>query len=139
MQQHPTTCRNLEHSTILYEDPKQLPLLRLSWNKQDPNYLATVAMESTEVKCAMCTPKPYVPFPSHSLLLLSPLSSLSPSLPLPPSLPTPPPFLSLPPCTGHHTGCPCTQCSSLETVQPQSLRQWHRMGPTLIMSHMYCR
>ena len=42
-------CRNLEHSTILYEDPKQLPLLRLSWNKQDPNYLATLALESTEV------------------------------------------------------------------------------------------
>jgi len=41
--------RNLEHSTILYEDPKQLPLLRLSWNKQDPNYLATFAMDSTEV------------------------------------------------------------------------------------------
>ena len=41
--------RNLEHSTILYEDPKQLPLLRLSWNKQDPNYLATLALESTEV------------------------------------------------------------------------------------------
>ena len=41
--------RNLEHSTILYEDPKQLPLLRLSWNKQDPNYLATFAMESSEV------------------------------------------------------------------------------------------
>ena len=43
------SCRNLEHSTILYEDPKQLPLLRLSWNKQDPNYLATLALESSEV------------------------------------------------------------------------------------------
>ena len=41
--------RNLEHSTILYEDSKQLPLLRLSWNKQDPNYLATFSMDSTEV------------------------------------------------------------------------------------------
>ncbi|CAI8033872.1 DDB1- and CUL4-associated factor 7 [Geodia barretti] len=41
--------RNLEHSTILYEDHKQLPLMRLSWNKQDPNYLATFAMESSEV------------------------------------------------------------------------------------------
>ena len=48
--------RNLEHSTILYEDPKQLPLLRLSWNKQDPNYLATFALESSEVNHAcMCT------------------------------------------------------------------------------------
>ena len=42
--------RNLEHSTILYEDHKQLPLMRLSWNKQDPNYLATFAMEATEVR-----------------------------------------------------------------------------------------
>ena len=33
----------------MYEDPKQLPLLRLSWNKQDPNYLATFSMDSTEV------------------------------------------------------------------------------------------
>jgi len=47
-------CRNLEHSTILYEDPKQLPLLRLSWNKQDPNYLATFAMDSTEVRVCLC-------------------------------------------------------------------------------------
>ncbi|XP_076471078.1 DDB1- and CUL4-associated factor 7-like [Babylonia areolata] len=41
--------RNLEHSTIVYEDPSQSPLLRLSWNKQDPNYLATVAMDASEV------------------------------------------------------------------------------------------
>ena len=42
-------ARSLEHSTILYEDPQQLPLLRLSWNKQDHNYLATFAMEKAEV------------------------------------------------------------------------------------------
>ena len=42
-------ARSLEHSTILYEDPQQLPLLRLSWNKQDHNYLATFAMEKSEV------------------------------------------------------------------------------------------
>ena len=46
----PSSFRNLEHSTILYEDPKQLPLLRLSWNKQDPNYLATFSMDNTEVR-----------------------------------------------------------------------------------------
>uniref|UniRef100_A0A915J858 Uncharacterized protein n=1 Tax=Romanomermis culicivorax TaxID=13658 RepID=A0A915J858_ROMCU len=40
--------RNLEHSTIIYEDINKLPLLRLAWNKQDPNYLATMAMDSTE-------------------------------------------------------------------------------------------
>lgn len=62
--------RNLEHSTILYEagpvppearvspsgknfaEPAGtdiLPLLRLSWNKQDPNYIATFQTDSTAV------------------------------------------------------------------------------------------
>lgn len=39
--------RNLEHSTIIYETPGLTPLLRLSWNKQDPNYLAAIPMDST--------------------------------------------------------------------------------------------
>lgn len=34
--------RSLEHSTILYESPDLSPLLRLAWNKQEPNYLATI-------------------------------------------------------------------------------------------------
>ena len=41
--------RHLEHSTIIYEDPQHIPLLRLAWNKQDPNYLATIAMDACEV------------------------------------------------------------------------------------------
>ncbi|KAK2157381.1 hypothetical protein LSH36_193g13056 [Paralvinella palmiformis] len=41
--------RHLEHSTIIYEDPQHHPLLRLAWNKQDPNYLATMAMDALEV------------------------------------------------------------------------------------------
>jgi len=41
--------RHLEHSTIIYEDVQHQPLLRLTWNKQDPNYLATFAMDATEV------------------------------------------------------------------------------------------
>lgn len=41
--------RHLEHSTIIYEDSTHTPLLRLSWNKQDPNYLSTMALDSTEV------------------------------------------------------------------------------------------
>ncbi|KAM7287024.1 DDB1 and CUL4-associated factor 7 [Ixodes scapularis] len=40
--------RHLEHSTIIYEDPQHHPLLRLAWNKQDPNYLATFAMDACE-------------------------------------------------------------------------------------------
>ena len=39
--------RSLEHSTIIYESPapKFDPLLRLEWNKQDPNYLATFMVD----------------------------------------------------------------------------------------------
>eukprot|EP01147_Barroeca_monosierra_P002192 gene2192-8030_t len=41
--------RNLEHSTIIYEDEGNQPLLRLSCNKQDPNYLAVVKVEDSSV------------------------------------------------------------------------------------------
>ena len=48
--------RHLEHSTIIYEDPQHVPLLRLAWNKQDPNYLTTMAMDALEVS-VMLKPK----------------------------------------------------------------------------------
>mmetsp|Transcript_31229 Transcript_31229/g.47849 ORF Transcript_31229/g.47849 Transcript_31229/m.47849 type:complete len:385 (+) Transcript_31229:153-1307(+) len=38
--------RSLEHSTIIYETPNLDPLLRLEWNKQDPNFLATFQVDS---------------------------------------------------------------------------------------------
>jgi len=38
--------RSLEHSTIVYESRNLDPLLRLEWNRQDPNYLATFAVDS---------------------------------------------------------------------------------------------
>eukprot|EP00808_Paulinella_micropora_P017474 g11625.t1 len=41
--------RNLEHSTIIYESPQFVPLLRLCWNKHDHNYLATFLMEQSYV------------------------------------------------------------------------------------------
>lgn len=41
--------RSLEHSTIIYESPDMTPLLRLRWNTCNPNYLATIAMDSPEV------------------------------------------------------------------------------------------
>jgi WD repeat-containing protein 68 len=40
--------RTLEHSTILYESPDNAPLLRLVWNKQDPNYVASILTNSTK-------------------------------------------------------------------------------------------
>src|SRR4029079_8561635 len=41
--------RSLEHSTIIYESPELVPLLRLTWNKHDHNYLATFLMEHNQV------------------------------------------------------------------------------------------
>lgn len=41
--------RSLEHSTIIYESADTTPLLRLRWNKLDPNFLATVTMDSAKV------------------------------------------------------------------------------------------
>jgi WD repeat-containing protein 68 len=41
--------RHLEHSTIIYEDPNHTPLIRVAWNKQEPRYVATMAMDSNEV------------------------------------------------------------------------------------------
>ena len=52
--------RNLEHSTIIYEDQQHKALLRLAWNKQDTNYISTIAIDSTEVNIidirVPCTP-----------------------------------------------------------------------------------
>ncbi len=39
--------RRLDHSTIIYENPKGSPLLRLEWNKQDPSYLSTFTEDSS--------------------------------------------------------------------------------------------
>lgn len=41
--------RHMEYSTIVFEEPNRRPLLRLAWNKQDHNYLATFARGSNEV------------------------------------------------------------------------------------------
>jgi len=41
--------RHLEHSTIIYEEPDNNPLVRLAWNKQDANYLAAFAMHGTSL------------------------------------------------------------------------------------------
>ena len=41
--------RKLETSWIIYETRPQMPLLRLCWNKQDPNYLATMEKDSRNV------------------------------------------------------------------------------------------
>lgn len=40
--------RSLQHSTIIYETQDLTALLRLAWNKQDTNYLATMTTDSTK-------------------------------------------------------------------------------------------
>jgi WD repeat-containing protein 68 len=40
--------RSLEHSTIIYETHDLTALLRLVWNKTDPNYLATIMTDSNK-------------------------------------------------------------------------------------------
>lgn len=42
--------RDLEHSTIIYESEQGVsPLLRVAWNKQNSNQLATIMMDSNNV------------------------------------------------------------------------------------------
>ena len=41
--------RSLEHSNIMYESPNLEPLIRLSWNKCDPNYIATFMEDSNRI------------------------------------------------------------------------------------------
>lgn len=41
--------RSLEHSNIIFEDDASVPLLRLAWNQQNSNYLATMKMDSSSV------------------------------------------------------------------------------------------
>eukprot|EP00996_Jenningsia_fusiforme_P000598 NODE_1535_length_1499_cov_28.882069_g1385_i0.p1 GENE.NODE_1535_length_1499_cov_28.882069_g1385_i0~~NODE_1535_length_1499_cov_28.882069_g1385_i0.p1 ORF type:complete len:345 (+),score=74.21 NODE_1535_length_1499_cov_28.882069_g1385_i0:205-1239(+) len=41
--------RSLEHSTIMYESPDFQPILRIAWNKQDPNYIGVALIDSTSI------------------------------------------------------------------------------------------
>lgn len=41
--------RNLEHSTVIFENSRLSPLLRVQWNKIDGNYLAALPIESNKV------------------------------------------------------------------------------------------
>jgi len=41
--------RSLEHSTIIFENPEQIPFVRLAWNREEPNLLAVVMMNSNKV------------------------------------------------------------------------------------------
>jgi WD repeat-containing protein 68 len=41
--------RNLDHSTIIYETPDGSPLSRISWNSQDQNFMAILAVNSPKI------------------------------------------------------------------------------------------
>lgn len=64
--------RSLEHSQVLYESPDMAPLMRVCWNKMNPNYLATFKMESAEV---IVLDIRYPPDPVATLVEPSPILS----------------------------------------------------------------
>eukprot|EP01028_Stygiella_incarcerata_P012044 TRINITY_DN7231_c0_g1_i1.p1 TRINITY_DN7231_c0_g1~~TRINITY_DN7231_c0_g1_i1.p1 ORF type:complete len:331 (-),score=64.49 TRINITY_DN7231_c0_g1_i1:292-1284(-) len=41
--------RALDHSTVVFETNPAVPLLRVAWNRQDPNYLATIPLDSKKL------------------------------------------------------------------------------------------
>lgn len=41
--------RSLEQCSIIYENPRALPVVRVCWNKIDPNFLAVLCMDSATV------------------------------------------------------------------------------------------
>ena len=41
--------RSLDHSTIVFENKDQLPFVRVTWNRDNPNNLATITMNSNRV------------------------------------------------------------------------------------------
>ncbi|CAG07228.1 unnamed protein product [Tetraodon nigroviridis] len=104
--------RHLEHSTIIYEDPQHHPLLRLCWNKQDPNYLATMAMDGMEVRLPTF-PNTHAGgrFPSLTWNVLC--------------------------ASGGHPGRACAVHSGGAAQQPPRLRQRHRLGASFLVSHLH--
>jgi len=114
--------RHLEHSTIIYEEPSRTPLLRLAWNKQDFNYLATFAQDSTEVSRLFKIIFTNIGYGKYTELGTICLLILYMS------------ELDLGDCVGYsssmYTGC--------STQQPSCMRQWSCMGATFFMSYMHC-
>ena len=116
--------RHLEHSTIIYEDPQHHPLLRLCWNKQDPNYLATMAMDGMEVS-VLCVVSEHT-----SSLIIN--FSLCPCLLFLYKMLT----YSM---SGGDPGCTCAMHARCPAQQPSCLCQRHCLGTPLLLSYMYCR
>lgn len=108
--------RHLEHSTIIYEDPQHHPLLRLCWNKQDPNYLATMAMDGMEVlfPTFLNAPEGYF-FLALTLNVLHVCAS------------------------GGHPGRARAVHARGAAQQPSRLCQRHRLGAAFLVSHLHSR
>ena len=41
--------RNLDQSTIIFENTEQTPFMRVAWNQKDTNYLATINLNQKSV------------------------------------------------------------------------------------------
>ena len=114
--------RSLEHSTILYETAKQEPLVRLVWNKQDPNYLATLPLNAKSAGinstahlynllfCAF--PMSFYFFSSSLSLLLTRYSRI---------------------------GCARSNAARGRATRSQFIHKCSIMGATFVMSYLYSR
>jgi len=103
--------RSLDHSTITYETP-DTPLLRLAWNKQDTNYLATIAMDSSRAYLM-------VDFLRRHYWKLTKRC----------------PFI---PCYRHHHSWHSFSIASCcRAFWPFGLCQCYRLGSAFVVSHLY--
>lgn len=112
--------RSLEHSTIIYETGQgtdsQKPLLRLAWNKSDPNFIATVPLDSDEVPVRVCVRA----CARASLLAASRVMFL----------------LAI---AGHRARHPCAHCPCCNADRARRKHQQHCLGAPQRMPHMLCR
>lgn len=113
-----TTRRSLEHSTILYESQDLSPLLRVAWNMQDSNYLATILTASPhtvilDVRCA-----------SRVALSMLPQADLQ----------------AICSCAGFGRADACAQSAcrpGREVRVSPGVGQWHRLGAAFVFPHLH--
>lgn len=119
--------RSLDHSTIIYESPDLTPLLRLSWNKQDHNYIATFMMDQNKVVIMDIR---YAPPSSRTELDRAFLV-----------------FMSLMHSSARHSLCAIHLAlssvaqsafdSGRRNDRARGVRQWHRVGTALVVPHLH--
>ena len=125
--------RHLEHSTIIYEDPQHHPLLRLCWNKQDPNYLATMAMDGMEVTTQL-QPCRVLGLPAAALQSARAAGGVLGWM-----CGTQFPCVCWWCVAGGDSGCACALHPVSRHKKPPRLRKRHRLGPNPPLHHLNAR